>query len=833
MNRKCKRMAATAVLLAGALYGQGGTQAEPVGFFAFYDRNRQEQVPNYVTEDFLARAYLLTLEEAVTEYEEEHAAPALRDLLPRLRAGLGSATAAERMAQGYLALLEALLAGRDAGETDPPGVAAELARVRAAAGLAESPLLRQRLDYSQFRVRGKYARSEELGRYFQAVRVAGTALFPLLESRATGIGAEAADELTGAAWLISRALAADPGAAALYKRVTGPLEYVFGPADAMTVAQYARREVAPASGDSAWRALRRELFAEGVRPRVFGGYVDGTLLEPGVGVADVLAGWQLLPGHWTPSSSAFQELVHDRVGPYVGSAGKAPFTLGASGGVPVKAFPTVWELGALLGSAAARERLELAGETEYTGYAEAFGRAGEALDARAGLATDHLELLRRWLVGGTGARRLNTALGFWVQQRHGAVLYAKQSYTVGGRSLPAPDGREEAWLEPAKELYRGLARVARQAGSQLRSSRLEGYAALAERCADLSGQALSAEDMRFLNGLDRSLLRWTGGPDTPVAIDYHTDGNSERVVQAALGWPREVRREGGRGALFAVYEFKLPAADRLDDERWGQSLGAGDHADALLSISTQSRMSVAGRGERARAAREQQSRSPSEMEFVRVPAGSFVMGSPTGEAHRDDDEPQHEVRISREYWIGKYEVTQGEWEAVMGENPSRYDDACGPRCPVENVSWADVQEFLRKLNERESGKGHVYRLPSEAEWEYAARAGKAGARDGELREVAWYHGNSGGRTHPVGQKRANGWGLHDMLGNVIEWTADWYGEYPSGAATDPRGPDIGSKRVSRGGGWGGSTRGVRSAGRFNFAPGHRSSLIGFRLVRTE
>ena len=220
------------------------------------------------------------------------------------------------------------------------------------------------------------------------------------------------------------------------------------------------------------------------------------------------------------------------------------------------------------------------------------------------------------------------------------------------------------------------------------------------------------------------------------------------------------------------------------------------------------------------------------MEFVRVSTGRFLMGSPESEAGRGADEAQREVRITQEFWIGKYEVTQGEWETVMGENPSYFKE-CGSRCPVERVSWHDVQEFIRKLNDSESAKGYAYRLPSEAEWEYAARAGAAGTRYGELGELAWYYGNSGGRTHPVGQKRANGWGLHDMLGNVIEWTADWYGEHPSGAVTDPQGPGAGSKRVSRGGGWGGSARGVRSAGRSNFAPGHRSSLIGFRLVRTE
>ena len=150
-----------------------------------------------------------------------------------------------------------------------------------------------------------------------------------------------------------------------------------------------------------------------------------------------------------------------------------------------------------------------------------------------------------------------------------------------------------------------------------------------------------------------------------------------------------------------------------------------------------------------------------------VPAGRFVMGSPEGVVGRDDDEgPMHEVRISRGYWLGKYEVTQGEWEAVMGENPSNFKE-CGSRCPVDSVSWEDVQEFTQKLNERESGSGNRYRLPTEAEWEYAARAGTAGARYGEVGEIAWYEGNSGGRTHPVGQKRANGCGVARHAGERV------------------------------------------------------------------
>ena len=220
------------------------------------------------------------------------------------------------------------------------------------------------------------------------------------------------------------------------------------------------------------------------------------------------------------------------------------------------------------------------------------------------------------------------------------------------------------------------------------------------------------------------------------------------------------------------------------------------------------------------------------MEFVWVPAGSFVMGSPIGEEGRFRRERQHEVRISQGFWIGKHEVTQGEWEAVMGAHPSRFSD-CDPRCPVENVSWNDTQEFVRRLNTMECGRGYAYRLPTEAEWEYAARAGTTGARYGDLDEIAWYRDNSGGRTHPVGLKRANAWGLHDILGNMWEWTGDWNGEYPSGAVTDPKGPESGSHRVFRGGSWLNHARDVRSAHRLYHDPGVRPYNIGFRLVRTE
>ena len=220
------------------------------------------------------------------------------------------------------------------------------------------------------------------------------------------------------------------------------------------------------------------------------------------------------------------------------------------------------------------------------------------------------------------------------------------------------------------------------------------------------------------------------------------------------------------------------------------------------------------------------------MEFMWIEAGRFMMGSPEDEEGRFADELQHEVRISEGFWMGKYEVTQGEWEAVMGANPSDFKN-CGPRCPVDSVSWIDAEEFIRRLNGRESGKGYRYQLPTEAEWEYAARAGTTGARYGVLDLIAWYGDNSGLETHPVGEKQANAWGLHDMLGNVYEWTADWSGGYPSSSVTDPHGPSTGSSRVARGGSWRTFAGYVRSARRYYGSPGSRGLIIGFRLVRTK
>ena len=216
------------------------------------------------------------------------------------------------------------------------------------------------------------------------------------------------------------------------------------------------------------------------------------------------------------------------------------------------------------------------------------------------------------------------------------------------------------------------------------------------------------------------------------------------------------------------------------------------------------------------------------MEFVWGPAGEFLMGSPSPDA-RVEERPVRRVRISRGFWLGKYEVTQGEWQRVMGSNPSSYAHH-GSNNPVENVSWDDVQKFIVRLNTRAGGSR--YRLPTEAEWEYAARAGTTEDRYSEsVDAIAWHYGNSRSRPHPVGRKVPNAWGLHDMLGNVREWVRDWDGDDPSGSMTDPQGPASGSYRVYRGPGFHIDPPYCRVTVRDSAPPSFRT-VVGFRLLRT-
>lgn len=264
-------------------------------------------------------------------------------------------------------------------------------------------------------------------------------------------------------------------------------------------------------------------------------------------------------------------------------------------------------------------------------------------------------------------------------------------------------------------------------------------------------------------------------------------------------------------------------------ENWKQTVSIyKDQTAAVTAISSQASVEAAEYTESALGL---------NIKMVKVKGGSFLMGSPTSETYRESDEVQHSVSLS-DYYIGKYEVTQKQWQVVMGSNPSYFKNC--DQCPVEMVSWDDIQEFIKKLNQQ---TGKKYALPSEAQWEYAARGGIKGkgykySGNNDIGSVAWYTNNSGSKTHAVGQKQPNELGIYDMSGNVWEWCSD-YCNYESGKGiiTDTYKSGVtnpicktGSARVFRGGSWYLNAQFCRSASRYDSSPDSRNFNIGFRLV---
>ena len=229
------------------------------------------------------------------------------------------------------------------------------------------------------------------------------------------------------------------------------------------------------------------------------------------------------------------------------------------------------------------------------------------------------------------------------------------------------------------------------------------------------------------------------------------------------------------------------------------------------------------------------------MKFVYIPPGTFMMGSaisPSDAVKRYGGEekwykneyPQHKVAISKPFYMQATEVTQAQWREIMGNNPSSFK---GDDHPVEEVSWNDVKDFIRRLNQKEGT--NKYHLPTEAQWEYGCRAGSKtrfffGNSATSLGQYAWYSKNSGSKIHPVGGKKPNTWGLYDMHGNVWEWCQDWYGDYPTGHVTAPKGPSSGKYRVLRGGYWNNGARNCRSAVRGRGGTGD-CDYVGFRVAR--
>ena len=329
-----------------------------------------------------------------------------------------------------------------------------------------------------------------------------------------------------------------------------------------------------------------------------------------------------------------------------------------------------------------------------------------------------------------------------------------------------------------------------------------------------------------------------------AALERERKAEAERQVALERQRKAEAERQAAAQALAAAQTAEAERQVALERQRKAEA-----ERQAVLE-----RERKAAAAARKRAAERQRKAGLGKtfslpggalMEFVWIPPGRFRMGSPSGEGGRDSDEgPLHEVELSRGFWLGKYEVAQGEWEAVIGSRPWRGKDniRSGSSRPAIYISWDDVQGFIEKLND--AAGSSVYRLPTEAEWEYACRAGtqtRWSFGDGEhrLTDYAWYGANAWDVNerygHVVGLKRANPWGLYDMHGNVWEWVQDWYGRdyYKRSPRVDPPGPTSGSVRVARGGAFNYYAQNVRSATRGYAGPVNRSAGVGVRLLRID
>ena len=555
------------------------------GMFDLYEANRKEGIPNYITEDFVLLAYSMAINEAVTHLEEQHLVLAFQAYVETMGKLSGKDRVSKRN-RDFLSVISALLADGKIPKwvSNSKAVKAELDKVLAAKGIARSDLVRQTLDFTQFQVRGKYTRSEVLGRYFRAMRYANTVLFPVVATKATDISNDDADALTEQALALST-LMKNEDVANKRRDLESKLMALFGPSRDLKPEDYLaqKKQKTQALRDNLLQMAREE----GKQPLILSGIVKVKDLEEGLSAADALTGFRLIPQAFTPDAAAFQYLVYHEVGEYLGMG--QPQTAGMIDGKLVKVFPSNLELMALLGSAEAEMKLDETDERNYTGYGLSWRKARDVLNMSGGLVSDQLPLIQYWLTRGHSAipdavRRLKSCQALWTYQRYSNQLYVKQSYTADAKSLQIHPPRETAYIAPAPELYLMLALRVHQIQEALgESKRLNTLSTLLYRCAEIAlqtaqGRIPTGDDAMFLNELEKAFLEVTGQKDLPIVVDVHTEPNSGQVLEEAIGYPESVYHDieatRTRGALFTHYEFKHPMSDRLTDAAWQAMLKA-------------------------------------------------------------------------------------------------------------------------------------------------------------------------------------------------------------------------------------------------------------------
>jgi hypothetical protein len=569
--RSTLRWAPVNVLLCIALCLAQQPAEHPAGMLAAYEANRDQGIGNYITRDMVLLGHVLSLEEATTQAEEEIYSPEIHTIVEELAASAAKANASPVTSsnQQFLAVLRGLSVAQppEAGPAKD-----EFDKVQAAKGISRSAIFPESIDYSQFRIRGSYTRSPELGGYFQTVRYAGTVLFAVKESAATGIEAKEADRLTAQAQQLAGWITASPKAQAAYKNYIRQTGLLFGDPDDLTLADIG----GPAHTRAALLGVARK---NGHQPQILGGIIDIAKLEPGVTAQDALTGWRLFPQRRSSDGPAFQQLIFPSTGEYLGK--QNPRSMDMINGQKVKAFPLAMELPALLGSTAALNKLNATDERNYKGYESAFAKARRLLTASP-RAASWVPVLQQLLASKVDSPEASdqlttTALAYWTRNRHRGLLYEKQTYTPVVKGMALTPDRTTAYLEPSVALYKALIAQTQALTPALRPGTAATLEKLLARCVEISVKESSAapldtSDVAFLNDIDRDFRKIAGRDDAPVVVDVHTNPSGNQVLEEAVGYPAlvEFKHAGSvlHGARLTHFEFRQAMDQRMTDEEW-------------------------------------------------------------------------------------------------------------------------------------------------------------------------------------------------------------------------------------------------------------------------
>lgn len=547
------------------------------GFYALYEENRREGIPNLITEDLLLQAYSMLRARQLLTLEREQLLPALEKTVAGLHELLSSDLGRySNRSKAYIEILQALLTGRSP-EDQTPEAQAELALILAAKSVQLSPLWGYSIDYTRLSARGQYLSDPDLQRYFVASRYASSVLFAVVPSDAIGVDNTSAAAFAEQALELSQLLA-EPSVAPAYEQLTSMLDWQFGVADDLTAS-----DVRAASMDSEQGlalALREYAVAEHKVPKILGQAVAVDKLEAGLSAEQALIGWRLLPSRWSADAQALQSLVFSDADalrwPCADCAQPAMSSAVFAGWY--KSYPSYRELMAGLGSGQAQAWVQEQDLHRYSGYDERAGQIAKTYDSQTGLAAQQLIVLRAALTTRGSDDSLQSGAGFWVWQRYMAQLYQKQSSTPFSKGIHLANGvRAGASIVPNTALYQALAHLAATHAQRENDAVWEELSQLFQRCTEISQRteqslSLSEDDEHFLNGLDLAMKALTGRDDLPIVTDLHRNYQDREVLQVALALPRVIKEGAARGARFKVQEFLQPLGQTFDNLSWRHSL---------------------------------------------------------------------------------------------------------------------------------------------------------------------------------------------------------------------------------------------------------------------